>query len=144
MRKISLLLFIAISLLPSQASASEIDVNIKSPQQTSAPINARYEILQSTLAAKFTFKLDRFTGRIWELVQTKNNEYTWQETEVYNRPATQSTPKPRFQLFTSGIAARYTFLLDGETGKTWVLVTGQIKDSDGTSNKYRAWQLFAK
>ena len=41
-------------------------------QQTVAPINARFEIVQSELAAKWTFRLDRFTGRIAQLVQTRD------------------------------------------------------------------------
>ena len=51
---------------------------------------------------------------------------------------------PRFQLFTSGVAARYTFLIDTETGKTWVLVTGKKKQPDGTEYEVNSWQPFAE
>ncbi len=36
-------------------------------QQTTTPVGARFEIVQSELAAKWTFRLDRFTGRVSQL-----------------------------------------------------------------------------
>jgi hypothetical protein len=35
-------------------------------------------------------------------------------------------------------------LLDGDTGKTWILVTGKGKEKDVTEYEYRAWQPFAE
>ncbi len=124
--------------------AADIDVNVRSHQLTSTPAGARYEVLQSTLAAKWTFRLDRFTGRVWQLVKTADDDNTWEEMQVYERPGTQNPTRARFQLFTSGLAARHTFLIDGDTGKTWVVVVGKRKDKDGNEFEINSWQPFAQ
>ena len=112
-------------------------------QPTSPVAGARYEIVQSELAVKATFRLDRFTGRIWELVKTADSDNAWQETEVHAHPlADKGSSRPHFQIFTSGIALRNTFLIDTDSGQTWTLVTGKSKSADGSEYEYRAWQPF--
>ena len=134
-----------VTLLASAASlAADVDVNVRSSQATTAPPGARFEILQSTIAAKATFRLDRYTGRVWELAKTKDDETVWQETRVLDRPQIQTPTRPRFQIFTSGLALRHTFMIDGDTGRTWLLVTGKEKEKDGTESEYRAWERFAE
>lgn len=142
MRNQAIILLVLALLAAANSSAEDVQVTVQSPQVTTASPTARFEIVQSTLTAKATFRLDRYTGRVWELARTKNDESSWQETVVSERPPIQAPTRPRFQLFTSGLAVRHTFLLDGDTGKTWVLVTGKGKDKDGTEYEYRAWQLF--
>jgi len=140
---LSLAVFVAVE--PCQIGiAADVDVSVRNPQTTTAPPGTRFEIVQSTIAARLTFRLDKYTGRVWELVKTKEDNNAWQETCVYERPQIATPNRARFQLFTSGIAARYTFLIDGDSGKTWVLVTGTEKEKDGTETEYRAWQLFAE
>jgi hypothetical protein len=78
--------------------------------------------------------------RVWQLVKTKNDDNTWEEMPVVDRPKLSTTPKPRFQLFTSGLAARYTFLIDADTGKTWTVVTGKRKNSDGSEYEIYLWE----
>lgn len=112
-------------------------------QHTSPSPTARFEVLQSSLAARWTFRLDRYSGRIWQLVRTKDDENTWQEMPITDLPKVQSPTRPRFQLFTSGLAARFTFLLDGETGRTWVVTTNKGKRPDGTEFEFMVWQSFA-
>lgn len=56
--------------------------------------------------------------------------------------ARQGQLRPHFQIFTSGIALRKTFLIDTDTGVTWMLVTGKQKLADGTEGEYRAWEPF--
>ncbi|GAB3490243.1 hypothetical protein GCM10027399_07170 [Curvibacter fontanus] len=99
--------------------------------------------MQSTLAARWTFRLDRYTGKVWQLVRTSDDDNAWEEMMVFDRPPVLQPIKPRFQLFTSGLAVRHTFLLDGDTGKTWQVVTGKRKEKDGTEVEYNAWQPFA-
>ena len=112
-------------------------------QQTSPVAGARFEMLQSTLVARLTFRLDRFAGRVWQLVRTKDDDNVWEETPVVDLKI-QPSGRARFQLFTSGLAARHTFLLDGDTGKTWQVVTAKRKRSDGTEYEYQTWQPFAE
>jgi hypothetical protein len=144
LRIFSLLSLVLAAFGAGNTSAADIDVTVQSPQVTTASPAARFEIVQSTLAVKATFRLDRYTGRVWELARSKDDETSWQETRVIDRPQIQNPNRPRFQLFTSGLAMRHTFLLDGDTGRTWLLVTGKGKDKDGTEYEYRAWQLFAE
>lgn len=135
---------VAITLFAISTLASGQNYPSPAHQQTTTNAGSRFEILQSPLAAKWTFRLDRFTGRVWQLVVTKNEENSWEEMLVNGSPKIQSPTRPRFQLFTSGLAARHTFLLDSDTGKTWVVVTGTLKDKNGDDFDYNAWQLFAE
>ena len=113
-------------------------------QQTSLSSTARFEILQSSIAAKLTFRLDRYSGRVWQIVKTKDDDITWEEMPVIDLPKSKTASKPHFQLFTSGLAARHTFLIDNETGKTWVVVTSKRTDKDGSEYEINIWQPFAK
>jgi len=112
-------------------------------QQTTAPPNARFEGVQSELAARWTFRLDRFSGHVALLVRTKDDDNAWEDMEVLTLPFIAPPGRARFQLFTSGIAVRYTFLIDTETGKTWVVVTNKRKSMDGTEYDVSRWVPFA-
>jgi len=112
-------------------------------QRTDLPPTARFEIVQSELAAKWTFRLDRFSGRVAQLVRTAQDDNGWEEMRVIGLPPMATPPKPRFQLFTSGLAAKHTFLIDTETGKTWVLVTSKKTGTEGTQYDENVWQPFA-
>lgn len=73
------LLFYAVLILAffvTRPVFAQSDIN-NSHQKTSTPPDARYDVIQSQLAAKWTFRLDRFTGRVWQLVKTQNDENTW-------------------------------------------------------------------
>jgi hypothetical protein len=133
---VSLLLVFGVNLHAQQTS----DIH----QQTVAPSNARFEIVQSELAAKWTFRLDRFTGRVAQLTHNTNDENIWEEMSVIGIPFIASPTRARFQIFTSGLAARHTFLIDTDTGKTWVIVTSKVKNVDGTEYEVSLWQTFAE
>ncbi|HMN79163.1 MAG TPA: hypothetical protein PKA20_04440, partial [Burkholderiaceae bacterium] len=124
--------------------AADVDVTVNSHQSTTSPAGSRFELVQSTLAARWTFKLDKYTGRVWQLVRTKDDDNTWEEMRVFDRPSVPGPARPRFQIFTSGLAARHTFLFDADTGKTWLVVTGKKKGLDGAENEYNVWQPFAE
>lgn len=134
------LLFFAFSLLCSISYAQ--DFPNPSPQQTSAIPGARFEVVQSPIAAKWTFRLDRYTGRVWQLVKTKADSNAWEETDVYGLAPNLQAKQPRFQIFTSGIAARHTFLIDTSNGRTWVVVQGQFTDLIGQTHETTSWELF--
>ena len=130
------LLFIAITSMTSITIAQTRDVNIHT--STTVSNQGRYEIVQSTLAARLTFRLDKFCGNIGQLVTTKTDGVAWEPMVVVGLPKCQSDGKIRYQLFTSGMAARHTYLLNTENGKSWQIRT--IKDSQG--NESSAWFLF--
>jgi hypothetical protein len=112
-------------------------------QQTVAPTNARFEIVQSELAAKWTFRLDRFSGHVAQLTRTKDGDMTWEDTPVIGLPQISSPLRARFQIFTSGLAAIHTFLIDTVTGRTWQLASDKGKNPDGSDFEAVVWQPFA-
>ncbi len=105
--------------------------DIKLHQSTVADPDSRYEIVQSQLAARWTFRLDRYTGEVMQLLLNKEKENIWVKVLVQDLPKIKSPAKPRFQIFTSGLAARHTFLLDTVTGKTWTLIFDSVPTKDG-------------
>jgi hypothetical protein len=108
-------------------------------QSTTAPTDARFEVVQSEIAAKWTFLLDRFTGHVWQLVVTANNGNAWESVRIIGLPTIAAPSAPRFQIFESGIAAKFQFLLDTVSGKTWTLITQ--KNRDGSSDGL-IWEPF--
>jgi hypothetical protein len=131
----------ACSSLPSSAQ------NDTSPphQMTAPPQGARYEIIQSELAAKWTFRLDRFTGQVSQLVHIHSqDEYAWQEMEVVGRVENSQGARAKFQLFCSGLASRFIFLINTDTGKTWELTSSKKQLPDGTEQETNQWEPFTE
>ena len=100
----------------------------------------RFEIIQSTLAAKWTFRLDRSCGYVAQLIGTANDGITWNQTAVVGLPQCPNDSKIRYQIFTSGLAAKHTFLINNESGVTWQL-TGTTKDN---GEQVVGWVPFQK
>jgi hypothetical protein len=127
--------------LAAQPSYAQRDIS-DLHQKTTTPGDARYEILQSQLAAKWTFRLDRFSGRVWQLLKTPTDGNAWEEMPVQGLTKITNPNKPRFLLFTSGIAARHTFLMDSLTGKTWVVTSVDVSSGEGKAKTINVWQPF--
>jgi hypothetical protein len=132
-----------IALLVLLSNSAFAQVQTQSHQETTPAPNARYEVMQSQLAARWTFRLDKYSGHVAQLVRTNDDENKWEDMEVIDLPKLASPLRPHFQLFTSGIAARHTFLIDTDTGKTWVIVGSNKTASDGTEYEISLWQPFA-
>ncbi len=109
--------------------------------ETTAPETAHFQIIEAQTAVKWTFRVDRFTGQVAILVQDKDGNYVWQNNKMLGLPDLHANTKPRFQMFLSGLSAKFSFLLDTETGKTWALTT--LTDKDGKEADY-AWKPFAE
>ncbi len=120
---------------PGQAQNS-----MASPPHSASSISneARYEIVQSQLAAKWTFRLDRMCGSVSQLVRTEDDENAWEPMVVAGLGVCKPERTPRFQIFSSSLAARHTFLMDTSTGKTWTLTTY----TDGDGQEYTGWATF--
>lgn len=123
-------------MLPQLVSAQAKETNIHA--STTIGNQSRFEIVQSPLAARWTFRLDRVCGHVGQLVSTKNGGVTWENMLIMALPNCQQDGKIRYQIFSSGIAARYTFLMNTETGKTWQIRSA--KDPNGT--EVSTWFLF--
>jgi hypothetical protein len=96
----------------------------KSNEKTAVLAEARFEIVQSAFSAKYTFRVDKFTGETWQLVLQQDSSATWQPIAKTVHPLsdTKSPGRANYQLFSSGIAVRYTFLINVNTGSTWQLM----------------------
>lgn len=93
----------------------------QSPQTTNAPDGSRFEVVQSELAARWTFRLDKKCGHVGQLVSTEGSGVAWQEMQVLGLPTCPATSGLHYQIFTSGLAARHTFLIDTISGRSWIL-----------------------
>lgn len=92
---------------------------------TQLPNNAKYTIVQSTLAAKWTFRLNRYNGEITQYVGDNKGDHWWEPTarHYHGKEGRDEYKYPSYSLFLSGLAARHTFLIDNTTGNTWLLTS---------------------
>jgi hypothetical protein len=106
-------------------SQSPVDIYIN--QSSKIPEDARYEIVQSTINARGTFKLDRFTGKVYQFVMNEDSTNRWQEIPRTFNPKDGATVKgkPNYQLFLSGLTRRFDFLLNVRTGATWEIMVDE-------------------
>lgn len=86
--------------------------------------DARFEIIQSPIARKYTVKIDKETGETWLLVVNKEKKLCWEQlykgsTSYYD---TKNEGKNNYLIFMGGVAAKDMFLLNVNTGACWQLV----------------------
>lgn len=125
MKKILICLFLCFSLCVSAGD--------NYPSVKTSIDSGRFEIIQSPILRKLTFKLDKYTGKTYQLVKTSNNNVTWEIVEWlgYDDEASfqQNNPnKVAYQLFLGGITIKDTFLINILTGDTWQLFHDPDKD----------------
>lgn len=137
------------SYLPLAAILMLVAINAKASQNqahTRIPENARYQIIESSIALKNTFKLDTYTGTSWQLVQDPDGALSW---ELLARMPFAGNSKPftlaelagakvinkgetrhqiSYGIYTSGIAIKNTFLINFDNGHTWLLVENSHHD----------------
>ena len=113
--KKQMLLILMLVLFASQVWAQETNRH----QFSSAPNTSRFEIIQSELAAKITLKIDKYTGKVFQLV-TGSRGLSWQLITAEKHPNDKATVnKVNYQVFTSGLAVRMTYLINVNTGASW-------------------------
>lgn len=117
--KLSILALAFATMAVASISAKAQDV---SPATTAVGPSERFQIFQSPLAAKWTFKIDRYCGRVSQLVVDKNEVYHWEVMDVSPKPSCGKEAKSHFEIFSSGLSAKFTFMYDASTGMTWQLV----------------------
>ena len=142
--------------------AQDVNINVQTP----TPTDARYQIVQSTITMRETYRLDTHSGHISRLVRSNDG---WEEMIVWALPTVaratndgldvplgdsevaglgveryrpvQNPSKPRFQISLSGITVRGSYLIDTRTGQTWRLVKAKV-DPDGPdtdANTHTVW-----
>jgi hypothetical protein len=134
-----LVLLLLLCCLP--AFADEMPNNI--PQMTSSIPNARYELVISSWMRKETFRLDRYSGRIWQLTLIGEGDgqiHIWEEMKIEHLPSLLPKSRPHFQIFLSGVWVADTYLIDTDSGRIWRLtISPKIKDEDPESF---IWELM--
>jgi hypothetical protein len=115
-RSIALFAFCCMPLYSQEDSKDPIPIH----SSTTEPSSARYEIVQSTQAARWTFKLDRQTGMVYQIVKGANDENTWEKMPVEHLPLA-ATIGVHYELFLSSNLARLMLLMNLDTGRTWQL-----------------------
>lgn len=103
-------------------SAWSQEVSSSGHQRSDSPADARFEIVQSPLVARGTFKLDKYTGTVSVLIQTQAGRFGWQVMHRAEHPLDKTIPgKVNYQIFSSALTAKATFLVNVNTGASWVL-----------------------
>ena len=97
-------------------------------QFSSTPESSRFQIVQSEMGVRYTFNIDKYTGNVFLLVKGKSG-LTWQiiEAEIQDYDE-KKTNQVNYQLFTSGLGVRFTFLINVNTGITWQLAEDKKTD----------------
>ncbi len=90
-------------------------------QFSTAPETSRFQIVQSELGARLTFNIDKYTGSVFLLVEGSEG-FAWQLLEAEEQTSDETKPdQVNYQLFTSGLGVKMTFLINVNTGITWQL-----------------------
>jgi hypothetical protein len=121
MKVLHILITGALLLSASGLRAQTTDAN---QHERTAPIpEARFEIMQSSIAARLTLRVDRFSGATSQLVIRADSSIAWQEMMrlSHRDPDTRVTSRANYQVFTSGLGLSFTFLVNVNTGATWQL-----------------------
>ena len=111
-------LFFSLTLLCLFVSPAVAQQEIRPHEKTTYPWGC-YEIVQSQVARRHTFRLDKCTGTVDQMTEDANGGSGWERM-----PSTVPTIEPdgaRFALFVSGWTAKDMFLLDTHAGLTWRL-----------------------
>jgi hypothetical protein len=98
-------------------------------QKTGVPADARFEIIQTNSNIRTTLKLDKYTGDVYELVRNKDlvrakdEDYAWAKIRRLSHPLdkTESPGEVNYQIITTSVGLRYTFLINTRTGASWKL-----------------------
>jgi hypothetical protein len=120
-------------------SLIDLKAELNKTQEISLKSTApRYQIVQSSLAARGTYKVDTYDGIVYQLVVDGNNAESWQ---MLNRIGHGSNDKKvigqrNYEIFLSTIAMRFTYLINLNTGAVWQL----FRDPNTDENFFSAVQ----
>jgi hypothetical protein len=126
------------ALLEAASACFGDDLTAVVHSSTGVPPDSRYELIQSPLIARLMLRVDRFNGEVDHFVlDTQGNGYFWvpvkMEKSALKDFHVYADNRVHFQVFTSGLIVEDTFLIDVDTGKTWILVKDQ-KDQQWWEN----------
>lgn len=88
----------------------------------------RWEIIQSPFIRRVTIKLDKFTGKTYQILETSLAIYEWKiiiwQDEDWGE---KQTGKINYQIFMGGLTGSDVYLINIHTGKTWLLCEDSSK-----------------
>lgn len=120
-----IILMIAFSFISLSSSAIEPQQAVKTSTE-----GGRYELVQSEIARKNFFKLDKYTGNVYQLVVKSNGDRTWQKMNIIGLDYdTIKDNTINFQIFMGGMAVSDCFLINIHTGTTYQLYRDTESDS---------------
>src|ERR1043166_6001548 len=105
-------------LLLFYVSAPSQELRVEPHNSTDVTPDSRFQLIQSSLTVKNTFRLDRYFGILCVLTANAKGELSWSAIlRLTHDIASPAYPnKVNFQAFTSGLAVRYTYLMNVNTG----------------------------
>lgn len=83
-----------------------------------------YEAFLSPRQAKETYLLNKCSGAMWNMLNSKEG-LVWDAIPREPAEGASNSSDHGYQLIVSGMTARDTFLLDTKSGTTWQLVEGK-------------------
>ena len=110
-------LLASVVLLALLAATALAQQEYLSHEVTEYPLSGRYQIVQSQIARRYTFRLDRYTGEVDRYVEGIFGSLVWERMPT-EKPEVEPD-SPRFVIFLSGHVARDMFLIDTYSGLTW-------------------------
>jgi hypothetical protein len=118
-KSLLLLMFSMMALmLNAQRSSSAVKTSVE---------GGRWEIVQSEITRRDTYKLDKYKGDVYQLVKKSDGKDTWQKLiRIGGSYDKIEENKINFQIFLGGIAAKDQYLINIHTGETWCF----YEDSD--------------
>lgn len=83
----------------------------------------RFEIIQSEISSIYTFKVDKYLGKVYVIVKIPEFETpSWLEIpKSYNKNDTIKSEKINYQLFLGGNSVMDCYLLNINSGSSWIL-----------------------
>jgi len=90
-------------------------------QNTEVPDTSRFSMIQSTLSADMTFKLDKFTGSVSRMLEGNKGTFWLKLKREKHSNDIQIRDSVNYQIFTSGLNVQMIYLLNVNTGVTWEL-----------------------
>ena len=115
MKKLLVCFLMLFCIVPSFAD----DVQI--PVSTSTE-SGRFEFIQSTIARRVSLLLDKYKGKVWQMVEiNKQGDVGFVPVPVYFESKDTPSEKINYQLYMSGTALKDCFLLNINTGEVWQL-----------------------
>lgn len=120
MKRIYSILILFLLALPTQMLWAADDVTSQMPVSTDMG-HGRYEYIGSTIARKGSFLVDKYEGKVWQVVKRGGDADDILFQQVYvEKTADSPSDSIRYQLYMGGMMFRDCFLVNIYTGEVWV------------------------